>query len=186
MTNVKGAAITARLRYVRERHGEAGLARLLDDVPAEVRQVLTGNVLAQTWVPYDVFVALGVHADRLFGRGDLALCYEMGRYAAEVNLPTVYRLFYRLGSVQYIFRKAAQLWNLHYDSGKLAAMDEGSGKARLEIVGFDHPHRVHCLSVLGWAARSIELSGGDVLHAVEERCRVRDGAETCEIALRWR
>jgi len=186
MSNVKGAAVTARLRYVRERHGEAGLARLLAEVPADVRAVLEAHVLAQAWVPFDAFLALCVAADRLFGRGDLALCYDLGRYAAEVDLPTVYRIFYRLGSVQYIFRKAAQLWNLHYDSGKLAAMDEGSGKARLEIVGFDHPHRVHCLSVLGWAARSVELSGGEMLRAEEERCRVRDGAETCEIVLRWR
>jgi hypothetical protein len=39
--------------------------------------------------------------------------------------------------------------------------------------------------VLGWAARSIELSGGVVLTATEERCRAR-GDETCELVARWR
>jgi hypothetical protein len=185
MSNVKGAAITARLRFVRERHGDAGLRRLLDEVSPAARAALDARVLPQAWVPYDHFVEVAVTADRLFGRGDLALCQEMGRHAAEVNLPTLYRIFYRLGSVQYILRKAAQLWSVHYDSGQLAAMEEGAGATRLEIVAFERPHRAHCLSVLGWAARSIELSGGTVLKAEEERCRTR-GDESCEIVLRWR
>ncbi len=185
MSNVKGAAITARIRFVRERYGEDGLARLLAEMPKGSRTVLEARVLPQAWIPYDVFVDLGATADRLFGRGDLALCYEMAGFAADVNLPTLYRLFYRIGSPQYIFRRAAQLWNVHYDSGQLAAMEAGRDAARLEIVGFDRPTSVHCLSVLGWAARSIELSGGVVLSAEEERCRAR-GDETCELVARWR
>jgi hypothetical protein len=182
--NVKGAAITARLRFVRERHGEEGLGRLLATLRDDQRAALEGRVLSQAWVPYDLFVDFGEAADRLFGKGDLALCHEMGRYAAEVNLPTIYRLFYRLGNTQYILRKAAQLWSVHYDSGHLAVSDEGPGTARLEIVGFDRPHRVHCLSVLGWAVRSIELSGGAILEAEEVACRTR-GDETCVIVARW-
>jgi hypothetical protein len=185
MSSVKGSAVTARLRFVRERHGEEALARLVGALSPHHRAALDARVLPQAWVPFELFVELGEAADRLFGRGDLALCYEMGRYAAEVNLPTLYRLFYRLGSPQFILRKAAQLWSVHYDSGKLAAFDEGKNGARLEIVDFERPHRAHCLSVLGWATRSIELSGGVVLGAEEERCRTR-GDETCELALRWK
>jgi hypothetical protein len=185
MPNVKGATITARLRFVRERHGEDGVRRLLGEVRPSSLAALAARVLPQEWVSYDVFVDLGITADRLFGRGDLALCYEMGRYAAEVNLPTLYRLFYRIGNPQFILRRAAQLWSVHYDSGRLAAMEEGTGTARLEIVGFERPHRVHCLSVLGWATRSIELSGGIVISADEQSCRAR-GDETCELVATWR
>jgi hypothetical protein len=177
--------ITARMRYVRERHGEDGVRRVLAAVPTPTRAVLDGRVIPNSWVPYDVFIDLGVTVDRLFGHGDLALCLELGRYSAEVNLPTLYRLFYRFGSPLYIFRKAAQLWDEHYDSGRLAAMEAGPNAARLEILGFDRPHRVHCLAVIGWATRSIELSGGTVLAAEEQRCRAR-GDETCEMVARWK
>jgi hypothetical protein len=184
MANVRGAAVTARLRYVRERHGEDGLRHLFAALPAGMRATLEG-ALPEAWVPFDAFVELCVAIDRLFGKGDLALCLELGRYAAEVNLPTHLRLFYRVGSPVYIFRRAAQLWSIHYDSGQLAAMEAGSNVARLEIIDFERPHRVHCLSVLGWAARSLELSGGVILAAEEARCRVR-GDETCELMLTWR
>src|SRR5262245_31201878 len=113
MPNVRGAMITARMRYVRERHGEDGVRRVLDAVEAPTRRVLEGRVSAHGWVDYDAFVDLGVTVDRLFGSGDLALRLELGRYSAEVNLPTIYRLFYRFGSPLYIFRRAAQLWGEH-------------------------------------------------------------------------
>jgi hypothetical protein len=183
--HVKGSAMNARLRFVRERYGDVGLMSLLAEVSPATRAVLEGNVLPQAWVPFTAFVELGEVLDRLYGRGDLQLCVTLGRYAAEVNLPTLYKLFYRLGSPLYIFRRAAQLWSVHYDSGQLAAMELGDRAARLEIVGFASPHRVHCLSVLGWATRSIELSGGTVVSADEERCRAR-GDDTCEMAVRWR
>lgn len=185
MPNVKGAMITARVRFVRERHGEDGFQRLLEALPASSRAAIEGRILPSQWVPYDVFIDVGVTIDRLFGRGDLSLCYELGRHSAEVNLPTLYRLFYRLGSPIYIFRRAAELWNVHYDSGRLAAMEEGPSGARLEILDFARPHRVHCLAVMGWASRSIELSGGVLLSADEERCRAR-GDDTCEMVARWK
>jgi hypothetical protein len=185
MPKVKGAAITARVRFVRERYGPEGYARLVAEAQPATRTLLEGNVLPSAWVPYEAFVDLGATVDRLFGRGDLALCLEMGRFAAEVNLPTLYRLFYRVGSTHYILRKAAQLWGLHYDSGRLAVVEEGDRGVRLEVVDYAEPNRVHCLAVLGWATRSVELSGNVIVLSEEAACRAR-GDESCEIVLRWR
>ena len=184
MSDVKGAAIAARLRFVRERFGDEGYARLLAALDPGSRARIAGRILSHEWVPFGVFVAVSVEADRLFGKGDLQLCYEMGRYAADVNLPSLYRLFYRLGTPMFIFRKAARLWDVHYTSGKLTPIEEREGAIRLEIDGFAEPHRAHCMSVLGWAARSVELSGGRLREAEETRCRTR-GDAVCAIALQW-
>lgn len=185
MPNVKGAAITARLRFLRERHGEGGLRRVLDALPPEERAMVDARILPQSWAPYRLFVHLSVEADRLFGKGDYALCYEMGRFAAEVNLPTLYRLFYKLGNPLFIMRRAAQLWSVHYDSGRMVPVEGEPGVIRLRIEDFESPHRAHCQSVLGWASKSIELSGGILSGAEEERCRTR-GADACELVARYR
>jgi hypothetical protein len=185
MSSVKGSAVSARTRFVRERFGDAGLARLLDVLEPDHRARIERGLLAHDWVPFDLFVAVNVEADRLFGKGDLALALEMGRYAAEVNLPTLYKIFYRFGSPLYIFQKAARLWEVHYDSGKLIPVAEGQKAARMRILDFAHPHRSHCLSVLGWATRSIELSGATVEEAEEIKCRTR-GDSHCEMFVRWR
>ena len=47
----------------------------------------------------------------------------------------------------------------------------GADHQALIIQDVASPHRAHCLSVLGWAAKSIELSGSKVTLAEETRCR---------------
>jgi hypothetical protein len=185
MAQVKGSAITSRVRYVRDRFGESAIRQVKIALGDKHRSALEGKVLPHAWVPYELFIALNTEIDRLFGKGDLALCREMGRYSAEVNLPTLYRIFYRLGTPMFIFSKAARLWQVHYDSGEMVPVQDGEDCVRLRIQGFDEPHRAHCLSVLGWAEQSVEISGAEVYDAREEKCRTR-GDEVCELVLRWR
>ena len=117
--------------------------------------------------PFELFVDLNVTADRLFGAGDLALCYHMGRFGADVNLTTLYRVFYKLGSPGFIMSRAAKVWGVNYDSGRLVWEGDEAHGLTMRIEDFATPHRAHCLSVLGWAARSIELSGGTLHNAIE-------------------
>lgn len=184
MAHCKGIIVNARLRYVHERHGDAGARSLLQRVQPATREVLDAHVLPHAWVPLKAFIDLNVVADEVFGKGDLELCREMGSWSATWNLPRIFKLFYRLGTPMFIFERAAKLWNAHYDSGRLEARRDDAGVAHLEIHDFDEPHRAHCLSVLGWAARSIELSGAKVTRAEEVRCRTW-GDPCCELIASW-
>jgi hypothetical protein len=185
VSSVKGSAITSRIRYVRDRFGEGALRRLKLALTDAHRVQLDGKVLPHAWVPYDLFVAVNVEIDKLFGQGDLMLCREMGRYSAEVNLPTLYRIFYKLGTPMFIFGKAARLWQVHYDSGQLVPVQEGPNRVRLRIEDFAEPHRAHCLSVLGWAEQSVEISGAEVIDGREDKCRTR-GDTACELVIEWK
>jgi hypothetical protein len=185
VAQVKGSTVTARIRFVRERWGEDGWRALKTALDPATRAAVETRVLPHDWFPYEAFIELNVGIDRLYGTGDLALCYEMGRYGAEVNLPTLYRIFFRFGSPMYLFEKAARLWQVNYDSGRLVPVAEGPSEIRLRIEDFESPHRAHCLSVLGWASRAIELTGAKVQLADEGLCRTR-GDEACEMSLKWR
>ncbi len=118
---IKGSAVTARLRFVRELYGEPGVRRVKEAVRPEHRAVIEGRVMPHEWVSFDLFVDLSTEIDRLYGKGDLALCREMGRFAAKVNLPTLYRIFYALGSPSFIISRAVRVWDVHYDSGRITA-----------------------------------------------------------------
>jgi hypothetical protein len=184
VAQVKGSAITSRIRFIRERGGEDLLREVRASLtPANVAHLERG-VLPHSWVPFDLFVQLNTEIDRRLGQGDLALCREMGSYGAKVNLPTLYRIFLRFGSVPFLLRKASRLWEVHYDSGRLDVETDEEGTARLTIAEFATPHRTHCLSVLGWAEAAGELTGAKVLEARELSCRASGGA-SCEILLRW-
>ena len=187
--SVKGSAITARLRWVREHHGEDAVKQLRAALAPDDRKVIEGRILPHEWVAFDVFVAVSLALDRIHGKGDLALCRELGRYAAQVNLPTLYRIFYMLGSPAFIVKRAARVWDVHYSSGRLdvdtTKEPDGWESARLRLVGFQTPHAAHCASVLGWCEESVRMSGGTQVTAEETRCRTR-GDSLCEIVARWR
>jgi hypothetical protein len=187
-SQVKGSAITARIKWVRDHHGEAGVRTVKEQLRPEHRTILEGRVLPHGWVPFELFVDLCETIDRLFGKGDLALVKDLGRFAARANLPTLYRIFYVLGSPEFILSRASRLWDVHYDSGRLETqfgIKDGRRGGTLRIVDFATPHRVHCLSVLGWAEASVELSGGKGVEGVELGCRAK-GDPKCEFQITWR
>lgn len=187
-SEIKGSAITARMRYVREHHGEDGVRAVREALTPEHRKVLEGRVLPHEWVPFALFTDFCVEIDRRFGKGDMAVCREMGRYAARVNLPTLYRIFYALGSPEFILRRAGKVWAVHYSSGRMEttfADKVGMKEVRLAIVDFDGPHVAHCQSVLGWAEESVVLSGGKEARGAMLSCRA-SGQATCEMKIEYK
>lgn len=186
--NVKGSAITARLRYVRDLYGEPGVRRIKESLAPEHRALIDAKVMPHDWVPFDLFTELSLEIDRMYGRGDLALCRELGRHAAKVNLTTLYKIFFALGSPRFIVGRAVRVWDVHYDSGRIDAKFEErppNDHVTLTLRDFATPHRAHCLSVLGWAERSVELSGGIVSTAEETTCRTR-GDDACRFVVVYR
>jgi hypothetical protein len=174
----------SRLRWVVEHHGEAAFDATLAQMKPEHADDVRARMDPAAWVSFDAYVDLSTVIDARYGKGDLALCRELGRYAARANLPTLYRAFYKLGSVQTIMSQATSVWREHYDSGRASAKDVGPGEVAVIIEDFETPHVSHCLGVLGWAEESIAISGAKVLSAEETRCRLR-GDPLCELRARY-
>lgn len=183
MAQVKGSALGARFRWAEKVHGEAGLKKLLAALPEQDRVIHRNVILPSAWYPFDTFVRVIETADRVFGKGDLALVPDIARWSADANLTTFYRFFYQLGSVAFILNMGARLWHMHYDAGELQVNVQGRD-VTLRIANWPEPHRIHCLSVLAWCMRSAELSGAKGVTGELRTCRA-SGDATCEMALTW-
>jgi hypothetical protein len=181
--NVKGSAFRARVQYVDQRGADAR-ARLMRELDPVTRSFVDGGFLVNGWYPFAAFVDLNRAIDKLFGAGDYALCRELGRYGCDVNLPTLYRVFFRIGSVPFIIRRAAAAWRVNYDEGMMNVVEQTDGYVLLRISGVPQPHRTHCLSVIGWITRACEISGGKV-YDQKERCKLL-GDRECEFEFRYR
>jgi len=171
--------MTSRVLWVELGHGAAGIDRLVRQSSPEVREGVERGFAKAKWYPFEQFVELNETIDRLFGRGDLGLVKQLGRYSADANLTTIYRLFFKVGSVQWILGRAVRLWGAHYDAGYFEVATRGNRAAVLRLRGFPTPHRVHCLAVGGFVERSLELSGGKRPIVEESKCRTR-GDEHCQ------
>jgi hypothetical protein len=183
VANVKGSALATRVTWVSLNHGQAGLERLCAQVSPELAEAVRAGIAVARWYPFEQFVELVRAIDRLFGKGDGTLTHELGRYGADAALTTIYRLFFRVGTVRWVMARAARLWHLHYDAGKLE-LHEHPDAIDLRIEDFPTPDCTHCQSVRGWAERSIELSGGEKVSTEMVGCR-RQGADVCCIRAKW-
>lgn len=141
-------------------------------------------MLRSSWVPYELFIDLNVTIDATFGSGDCSLCKEMAYFGAKVNLPTLYRIFYRVGSLAFILKRAARMWEVHYSSGRLSVTD-GPGWARLIIEDFAKPHRALWQSVAGWGEASAHLTGLRDAFAALEHAPEGDDTEPARVIIRW-
>jgi hypothetical protein len=184
VANVKGSALSSRVLWVQLEHGEAGFKRLLSQVSPELRRSIEIGISKAKWYPFAQFVELNTVLDRLFGNGDLGIVRQLGKFGADANLKTIYRLFYKFGTVHWILARAVRLWSAHYDSGYMEVATRGTKAAVLRIRGFSTPHQAHCLSVEGWTERSIELSGGKEVFVTETKCRTR-GDDVCQLDATW-
>lgn len=185
VANVKGSALASRLTWVRLEHGPIGLDRVNRVASPALAALIAQPLRMSSWYPLALFVELNEVIDRVFGNGDGAMARALGRYGADANMTTIYRLFYKLGTVRWVMSRAARLWHMHYDAGRIELIERGEHEIDLHLIGVPEPSCTHCHSVQGWAERSIELSGGEKVTAEMTSCR-RDGAQTCCIAARWK
>jgi eukaryotic-like serine/threonine-protein kinase len=176
--------MTSRILWVELGHGAAGFDRLLAAVGAPLREQISRGFVKANWYPFEQFVELNETIDRVFGRGDYGLMRMLGRYSADANLTTIYRLFFKVGSVGWILGRAVRLWGAHYDAGYFEVATRGNRAAVLRLRGFPTPHRVHCDAVAGFVERSLELSGGKRPIVEESKCRTR-GDDYCQFDANW-
>ncbi|MFT3695438.1 MAG: 4-vinyl reductase [Kofleriaceae bacterium] len=184
MANVKGSALTSRVLWVQLGHGAGGIDRLKAALNPTLRAQLETGFSKANWYPLADFIELNETIDRVFGRGDLGLVKLLGRYSADANLTTIYRLFFKVGSVHWILGRAVRLWGAHYDAGFFEVATRGPKAAVLRLRGFPSPHRVHCLAVSGFVERALELSGGKRPIVEESKCRTR-GDDHCQMDVSW-
>lgn len=182
--NVKGSAIKARVSWVEQR-GVAEVARFLSALSPKTRVSVEQGILPGEWYPFASFVEVCSVLDQQFGKGDLALCTELGQYACNLNLTSLYRFLLRVGNPHFIIRRAAAAWRINYDEGEMVVVSEGPTSCVLRINEWPEPHRVHCLSVVGWVVEAGRLSSGDDrFRCVSESCRAK-GDEVCEMSFEW-
>lgn len=183
MASIKGTAVDASLRYVRERFGEAALGRVLDALPEADRGALGGSVLASSWYPMDALLRFMQEAERQLGPQEPDLVRRMGRASSEYSLKGIYRIFFKVGSPEFIIARAAPVFSSYYDTGQMKVVESVPGHATMELVGFAAA-RQFCERVHGWMQRTLELSGARNVRLAHSSC-VHRGDAACRFEAIW-
>jgi hypothetical protein len=183
MAQVKGTAVSASLRYVRERFGEEALARVLDALPGEDRKRLSA-VLASSWYPMEAFLLFMREAQRQLGAEQPDLVRSMGRASCDYGVTGVYKIFFKVGSPEFIIGRSARVFSSYYDSGELRVVDSRDGRAVVEVAGLEGGSPEFCERIYGWMQRTLELAGAKGLRSAHSLC-VHRGDAVCRFEGDW-
>jgi predicted hydrocarbon binding protein len=180
----KGITFTHARSYVEGTFGATGWNAVLQHSRPDDRATL-GGIVAVGWYELDLYARLLRSIDSALGRGDLELMAAIGRYGAEKDLNTVYRLFFRLQSPAYAIEKVAEYWRKFHDTGVWTVEREGSGKARGTLRDWGCVDRALCREMMAYMTRVLELVGAKEVRLSHPRCRA-DGETECFFSLRWK
>ena len=159
--NVKGSAIISTLEYIKDKYGDAILEKIKAKLSQEERDIVEGAIVQPTWYPFSIYINLTKYMDMICGVGDLTLAKEIGRWAADHDLKTIYRVFYMLGSPQFIIKKASSVFATYFDEGSFNVVSEGKGQVTVELVDFPvEADLVFIQRITGFMEKTLELSGG--------------------------
>jgi hypothetical protein len=64
--------------------------------------------------------------------------------SCEYGLTGVYKVFFKVGSPEWIISKGAQVYSRYCDTGELKIVEVVSGRAVVELVGFEGGSRKFC------------------------------------------
>lgn len=182
---VQVATVRARDAFVEARFGTGARQRYRSEASPALREILAASSKPPGgWVPFPLFVEATVLADRLFGRGDLTMAWDMGHFAASHNAGVWKSLFMRHLRPSMVLGITAGLWSSHYDGGRLASRSTGDSSLLVSILDFPTPHAAHCRSIGGWMQGSLELGPRKSIEVQELSCRTRGGT-SCDFRLTW-
>jgi len=180
----KGITFTHARSYVEQTYGAAGWNEVLAASPPGDRAVLS-SVVAVGWYDLGAYARVLRTIDETHGSGDLELLNAIGRYGAEKDITTVYRLFFRLQSPAYAIEKIAEYWRKFHDTGVWRVERRGDGRAHGTLRDWGYVERTLCREMTAYMTRVLELVGAKDVRLAHPRCRA-EGEEECFFTLRWR
>ncbi len=184
MTQVKGTALQSSLRYVRERFGAAALEGVVRALPSEQRSLLAGTILASSWYPLAGLLVYMKEAERQLGAQEPELVFQMGKASCDHGVTGVYKVFFKVGSPEFVVSRASRVFSSYYDSGELRVIESRDGFAAVEIVGIEPAAPQLCARFYGWMHRTLELAGARNLRSSHASC-VHRGDESCRFEGIW-
>jgi uncharacterized protein (TIGR02265 family) len=130
----KAGGMISMQRTLREMVGEPAYRALVDALPADTREIVRTPPLAMSWIPNH-------HFDRVIERalvgpfgGDLARVTELAKRSILGDLNTVYRVFIRLMSPEFVLKRAAKIYGQYTrNNGNFRVTASGPGFAELTI-----------------------------------------------------
>jgi hypothetical protein len=181
----KAVSFNTLVEVLREITPPAAFQALLAALPRETAQLIERPPLPPTWLPYiHTFTLVRTACDVHFG-GDEERTSELARRAVVRDLNSLYRLFTRFASPQYVIDRATRMWDTYWrNNGTVRVEREGSAATLVHFEGMAYATSLFWTMQCGSLRGVMEVTG---VQGIEVRIiEGRDDPHGCTIRARWR
>jgi hypothetical protein len=183
---IKGNLLGRRAWYVRDRWGDAAVAKVAAAVPESARKFLgAAPPLTFAWYPFGVMMDIDRAIVEGPMKGDIKRMTEFGSAIAKHDLPMLYKVLFKVGSPAFIVKRLNIAAKQYIRESTIAASDVGDGAATVTQGGRRFPMYFCTYGVSGWFHAALELSGAKT-PTVEHASCLHRGDPACTWQLRWR
>jgi hypothetical protein len=156
---VKGSAVLATPLFVKSRF-PARYDEWINSLPKASKSIHTRAILASDW--YLLQEALIEPIQKicdLFYDGDEKGAWESGKFSAEYALKGFYRIFFKIGSPQFMIERATRVFSSYFSESKLLVRESSQNRCVMQIVAFPEPYWILDLRIGGWMENALQLIG---------------------------
>jgi hypothetical protein len=180
----KGAAWKPITEFVKMKFGEDGFRRVLESVSPECREIASAKILVNSWYDLRLVEEFIAQADRVLGTGDLGMAGDMGRYSAEFGIKTIYKIFMKVGTPEFVLKRCSTIWKRYYSRGEMKLIHLEPGHVIVRLTDMGIVSRVLCARVTGWMKKTLAMTGAKGTTVEHTVCTSR-GDPHCEWQGRW-
>jgi hypothetical protein len=181
---VKGNLMAKRAWYVREFFGGAAFDAVVAKLDGEAREYMLNPPLTMSWCSFGAMMDI----DRaiLDGpmKGDFAKMKHFGGEIAKHDLPTLYKVLFKVGSPAFVMRRMNIAAIQYIKDTSITPETPTDKSAKLTLGKRPWPLYFCTYGAPGWYSIAAELSGGKNVTVTHTACRHK-GADTCRWAIAW-
>jgi len=181
----KGFTLRGAMGFVEAKYGAGSMNKVMALAEPELREALSGLIHPSAWYPFRFQVGLYEAIDRAFGRGDFALCREIGRHTAEAEANSFHKVLIKLASLKSWLRVAGSMWGMYYSAGNLKVEEMGDAGGTMSVTSFHPISKAFCEDLSGWLQKTAEMSGKKGVVIAHTHCLL-DGAPACLYRATWK
>lgn len=148
---VKGITASNIKKYIIENHKDS-YDLWLNSLPEESRDIYSATILAEKLYPIlSAIIYPTEKTGELFFNGDIKkAAYQMGYDSAQKALNSIYRIFLRISSLNFIIKKAKSIYSSFYNAGEVELLDKQAQKLSFNLSKIPKEEKLNIIRISGW------------------------------------
>lgn len=183
---IKGSALISTKDFIKKNFGDDGYEKWLTELSENTAKIYSGSILLSKWYPLkEGLIEPSRVMCNMFFKSDVKGAWQAGRHSADYSLKGIYRLFVKMGSPQFIVKKASLILPLFYKPSKMSAEMLSDKSCSVRIHEFPDICDIIENRVGGWIEMALELSGSKS-NSVKITKSLTSGDEITEFIVSWK